>query len=130
MTDRAQRFRTIRDVFQKGPLGDQLAEAAFKAEAAIYGVTKPFSEQKGVEPAGTKPEVSAGAAPRLPGGQGNPWSASYGGSPEQRLKAQIDIIKSKGNGRLTGTQLAADLALHAVPPVAIDGKPLRPTKGY
>ena len=98
------RWREIRAAFSPGKEGDNAATRLLNEEAAIFGA-KVGSPQPGKEPGG---DEQGPAAPRLPGpGQdnSNPWSASYRGSPEQRLAAQVAIIKSKG-----GPALAASLA--------------------
>lgn len=122
LTLQGERYRTIRSAFAPGKEWDKHAAHLLDEEAKIYG-TKVGSVTPGKPPG--EPEKPEGAAPKLPGqgANSNPWHPSYFGSPEQKLAAQVAILKSKG-----GPALGASLARSCS--VDLAGRPLAAGKSY
>ncbi|WP_338830450.1 hypothetical protein [Bradyrhizobium sp. 27S5] len=107
MTARAARFKQLRDYHKS----DKLATAAFVEEAERHGVTKPFSDQVGMNPADVGDKTKAAARDAI----NNPWSASFRGDETARAARIASVIK-------TGTALANALVKAAGTTVS---KPLR-----
>lgn len=107
MTARSARYKQLLD-YHKSP---KLANAAFAEEAERHGVTKPFSDQVGMNPAdaGDKAKTSARDL------SANPFSASFRGDEAARMARIVSVIK-------TSTKLADALAKAAGTVVS---KPLR-----
>lgn len=120
LTLQGERYRAIRANFAPGKEWDKHASDLLDQEATLYG-TKVGSIHPGTPPG--EPEKPAGAAPKLPGQDSstNPWHPSFFGSPEQKLAAQIKIIRSS-------SKLAASLSKSCG--VDLAGRPLRATKGF
>lgn len=106
MTARAARFKQLRDYHKS----DKVATVAFTEEAALHGVTKPFSDQVGVRPGDKSDDKKAEGNLST-----NPWSARFRGDEAARAAKIASIIKQ-------GTRLADALARAAGTTV---GKPLR-----
>jgi hypothetical protein len=106
LSQQGERFKTIRAIYQEGPLGDKLANEALAAEAALYN-TQSGSTTPGVKP-GTKAKAPEGAA-------SNPWSlTSWHGTEAQRQAEKLRIIK-------VGSALAAGMATRDISgPISCD----------
>lgn len=95
MTARSARYKELLD-YHKNP---KLANIAFSEEAAEFGVSQPFSDQAGVNPADAGDKAKAAERQQT----NNPWAKTFRGTPEDRWARIASICK-------TSTKMANDLS--------------------
>ena len=94
ITEHGKRLKTLEQL-----LGNKkTADAAWRAEAAQFGVTAPGTTQKGIKPGSKSAEEKTDQSTT------NPWSANFRGDEAARIARIDNVIKNKG------TKFAAALA--------------------